>query len=243
MRDALLAGLLAGLAAGLGGALIAVLPRITRQVYDALLGFSAGVMLATGTITLLWPALRQGNAVQPSLGLLCGAVLVLLLERSVPHLEPHFAPQIDGPEKRLGLLLSAAITLHHIPEGLAIGVAFAGQGKAVGSVVALAIAMQNIPEGLAVAVPLRRAGFSRWRAILWATASGLGEPLAAVIGVLFVRAVGPVVPFTLALAAGAMIFVASDQLIPESRQQPDAKAPSLGLILGFLCVSTMTKIV
>ena len=144
MRDALLAGLLAGLAAGLGGALIAVLPKITRQLYDTLLGFSAGVMLATGTITLLWPALRQGNAVQPSLGLLCGAMLVFLLERSVPHLEPHFAPELNGPEKRLGLLLSAAITLHHIPEGLAIGVAFAGQGKAVGSVVALAIAMQNI---------------------------------------------------------------------------------------------------
>ncbi len=243
MYSALLAGLLAGLAAGAGGALVALLPRISRQVYDTLLGFSAGVMLATGTITLLLPALRQNAGWQPSLGLLAGALLVFSLERVVPHLEPHFAPQLNGPDKRLGVLLAAAITLHHIPEGLAIGVAFAGQGFSIGMVVAVAIAIQNIPEGLAVAMPLRRAGFSRGRAVLWATLSGVGEPLAAVLGVWFVRAVGPVVPFALALAAGAMIFVASDQLIPESRHEPDAKAPSLGLIFGFLCVSALTKVV
>lgn len=242
MRDALLAGGLAGLAAGLGGLLVALLPRIPRRLYDTLLGFSAGVMLATGTITLLGPALQADGAIQPTLGLLAGAALVFLLERSIPHLEPHFAPQLAGREKRLGLLLAAAITIHHIPEGLAIGVAFAGAGKSVGTVVAVAVALQNIPEGLAVAMPLRCAGLSRTRAFLWATASGLGEPVAAVLGVWFVSVLGPVVPFALSLAAGAMIFVASDQLIPESRQQPDAKAPSIGLILGFLSVSTLTKL-
>jgi len=243
VHDALLAGLLAGLAAGVGGALVALLPQIPRRLYDTLLGFSAGVMLATGTITLLGPALQANGTIQPTLGLLAGAVLVFVLERSIPHLEPHFAPQLVGREKRLGLLLAAAITIHHIPEGLAIGVAFAGAGKSVGTVVAVAVALQNIPEGLAVAMPLRCAGFSRWRALLWATASGFGEPLAAVLGVWFVQIVGPVVSFALALAAGAMIFVASDQLIPESRQQPDAKAPSIGLILGFLSVSTLMKLV
>lgn len=169
--------------------------------------------------------------------------MVFFLERAVPHLEPHFSPQLNGPDKRLGILLAAAITLHHIPEGMAIGVAFAGQGYSVGMIVAVAIAIQNIPEGLAVAMPLRRAGLSRGRAALWATLSGMGEPLAAALGVWFVRAIGPVVPFALALAAGAMIFVASDQLIPESRQEPEAKAPSLGLIFGFLCVSALMKVV
>jgi ZIP family zinc transporter len=109
--------------------------------------------------------------------------------------------------------------------------------------VAASIAIQNIPEGLAVAMPLRSAGLPRWKAFLGATASGLGEPIAAIFGVWFVSLVGPVVPFALSMAAGAMIFVASDQLIPESRQQPEAKSPSLGLMLGFMCVTVISRLV
>jgi len=241
VRAALIASLLAGLATGLGGSLIALVPTLSRRVYDTLLGFSAGVMLAAGSITLLGPALRQNGVWTVALGLAIGALLVFHLELAVPHLEPHFAPQLTGPAKRLGLLMAAALTLHHLPEGLAVGVSFAGGAPKLGVIVAVAIALQNIPEGLAVAMPLRAAGFSRSRAILWATCSGLGEPIAAVLGVWFVRIIGPMVPFALALAAGAMIFVASDQLIPESRQQPQAKGPSLGLIFGFLLVSVLTK--
>lgn len=242
MRAALIASLLAGLATGLGGALIALLPAISRRMYDTLLGFSAGVMLAAGSITLLGPALRHNGIVPVAVGLAVGALLVFHLELAVPHLEPHFAPQLTGPAKRLGLLMAAALTLHHLPEGLAVGVSFAGGAPRLGVIIALAIALQNIPEGLAVALPLRAAGFSRGRAILWATCSGFAEPVAAVAGVWFVRLLGPMVPFALGLAAGAMIFVASDQLIPESRQQPQAKAPSLGLIFGFVLVSVLTKL-
>ena len=243
MRNALLASLLAGLATGIGGLAICIVPRVSRRLYDALLGFSAGVMLATGSISLLWPALRRDGLAQVAIGLACGALLVYLLERTVPHLEPHFAPELGGHDKRFGLLLAAALTLHHIPEGLAIGVAFAGGGTSVGLLVAASIAVQNIPEGLAVAMPLRSAGLARWKAFLGATASGMGEPLAAALGVWFVSLVGPIVPFALAMAAGAMIFVASDQLIPESRQQAEAKAPSLGLMLGFLCVVVLSHVV
>ncbi len=243
MRNALMASFLAGLGTGLGGLLICIVPRVSRRLYDTLLGFSAGVMLATGSISLLWPALQRDGLAQVTIGLVCGALLVYLLERTVPHLEPHFAPELRGQDKRLGLLLAAALTLHHIPEGLAIGVAFAGGGTSVGIVVAASIAVQNIPEGLAVAMPLRNAGLARWKAFVGATASGLSEPLAAVLGVWFVSLVGPIVPFALAMAAGAMIFVASDQLIPECRQQPEAKAPSLGLMLGFLCVVILSSVV
>ena len=183
MKLALLVSLLAGLATGLGGMLIAFLPQVSRRVYDTLLGFSAGVMLAAGSITLLWPALRSGTIVTGSAGLLAGALLVYLLERAIPHLEPHFAPELSGRGKRLGMLLAAALTIHHVPEGLAIGVAFASESKSLGLIVALAIALQNIPEGLAVAMPLRAAGASRARAILWSSASGLTEPLAAALGV------------------------------------------------------------
>ena len=243
MKAALLASLLAGLATGLGGVMIALLPRISRRVYDTLLGFSAGVMLAAGSITLLWPALSQKNGIVPvSLGILCGSLLVYLLELAVPHLEPHFAPQFTGRSKRLGLLMAAALTLHHVPEGLAIGVAFGSGTKGLGAIVAVAIALQNIPEGLAVAMPLRAAGFSRARAIAWASLSGLTEPLAAAVGVWFAGKLDGMMPFGMALAAGAMIFVASDQLIPESHAQSDSKSPSLGLISGFVLLAVLTKI-
>ncbi len=242
MSSAIVASLLAGLATGVGGLLIAFLPRISRAVYDTLLGFSAGVMLAAG-FTLLWPALHMNGMVAITSGLLLGAFLVYLLELGVPHLEPHFAPEFNGRSKRLGMLMAAALTLHHIPEGLAVGVAFAAAngGPKLGMVVAVAIAIQNIPEGLAVAMPLRACGISRPRAVLWASISGLTEPLAAALGYWFVRQTNTIVPFALSLAAGAMIFVASDQLIPESRQRPEAKSPSVGLIAGFVLLAVLTK--
>lgn len=243
MKLALLVSLLAGLATGLGGMLIAFLPQVSRRVYDTLLGFSAGVMLAAGSITLLWPALRSGTIVTGSAGLLAGALLVYLLERAIPHLEPHFAPELSGRGKRLGMLLAAALTIHHVPEGLAIGVAFASESKSLGLIVALAIALQNIPEGLAVAMPLRAAGASRARAILWSSASGLTEPLAAALGVWCARMLNGMLPFGMAFAAGAMIFLASDQLIPESHAHSDSKSPSLGLISGFVLLAALTKIV
>jgi len=243
MRTALLASVLAGLSTGIGGLLVCIVPKINRRWYDTLLGFSAGVMLATASISLLGPALHKDGLVQVALGLTFGALIVHLLERAVPHLEPHFAPELKGHEKRLGVLLAAALTIHHIPEGLAIGVAFAGGGTSIGTLVAASIAIQNIPEGLAVAMHLRSAGLPRWKAFLGATASGLGEPVAALLGAWFASVVGPIVPFALAMAAGAMIFVASDQLIPESRQQPEAKSPSLGLMLGFVCVTILSRVV
>ena len=241
MKQALIASLLAGLATGIGGLMIALFPRVSRRAYDTLLGFSAGVMLAAGSITLLWPALQRNGITAVALGLVCGALLVYLLELAVPHLEPHFAPELtDSTDKRLGILMAAALTLHHIPEGVAIGVAFGSGGKSLGLIVAVAIALQNIPEGLAVAMPLRAAGASRSRAIAWASLSGLAEPVAAAFGVWFARMLDGMLPFGMALAAGAMIFVASDQLIPESHRG-ESKSPSLGLICGFVLLAVLSK--
>jgi ZIP family zinc transporter len=173
--------------------------------------------------------------------LFAGGLLILALERWVPHLEPHFAPHLVNHGTRFGLLLAAAITLHNLPEGLAVGVAYGhGEGE-LGLVVAVAIALQNIPEGLAVAMPLCKYGMSRWAALLWATGSGLAEPVAAAAGFHFVSSTEVLVPFGLALAAGAMVFVVSDQLIPESHRNPKDKAPTLALLAGFLLVAVLVQ--
>ena len=242
--QAVLASLLAGLATGLGGLLVILLPRLSRRVYDALLGFSGGVMLSAAALTLLWPALERGGIGSVTIGLFLGGLAVLALERKVPHLEPHFAPWLNsgnGPGIRLAVLLASAITLHNLPEGLAVGVAFAPGAGEFGVIVALAIALQNIPEGLAVATPLRAHGCSPVRAVAWATLSGLAEPLAAAAGFHFVSSARPLIPFALAFAAGAMVFVVSDQLIPESHREPSDKAPSLALLAGFLLVAVLLR--
>jgi len=240
--QAIVASLLAGLATGLGALVVVLVPNFSRRLYDTLLGFSAGVMLGAATLNLLMPALELGRLFTVVLGLVSGALLVLWLERNLPRLEPHFAPTVNGPGKRLGMLMAAAMTLHNLPEGLAVGVAFTPATQSLGIIVALAIALQNVPEGLAVAAPLRAAGCPPWAAVFWGTASGLTEPLAAAVGVLLVGLFGPFVPYGLALAAGAMIYVVSDQLIPEIRSNPKDKIPSLALVLGFLIVTILTKL-
>jgi len=240
--QAFLASLLAGLASGLGGLGAVAVPYLPRRVYDALLGFSAGVMLGAAALTLFWPALEQGSVAAATLGALAGGGMILFLDRFVPHLEPHFLPSLpQGENGRVGTLLLAAMALHNLPEGLAVGVAY-GSGEAnFGLVVALAVAAQNVPEGMAVALPLRARGASRGAAVLWATGSGLVEPVAAAVGYHCVSRVESVVPFALALAAGAMVFVVSDQLIPECRRVPEDKAPSVALLAGFVLVGVLLR--
>ena len=239
--EAFLASLLAGLASGLGGLIVVSLPVLSRRVYTTLLGFSAGVMFAAAALTLLQPALESGQFVMVVLGIFTGGLALLALERSVPHLEPHFAPRLSRGSSRFGVLLVAAITLHNLPEGMAIGVAYAHRDGSFGLAVAIAIAAQNIPEGLAVALPFYTNGSGRLKAMLWATGSGLVEPIAAAAGFHLVDAVHGLIPFGLAVAAGAMVFVAADQILPESHSESGSKAPSLALLLGFLLVGLLVR--
>lgn len=231
-----LASLLAGLATGLGALPVLLAGTLSRKLYDTLLGFSAGVMLAAGALSLVAPAMASDELAQTVLGFIAGAAIVFALEKTVPHLHPHFAPALTNRTLRMGLLVAAAIAIHNIPEGGAVAVAYAVKTEKLGFVVALAIAVQNIPEGLAVAVPLRAAGFSRVRAALYATATGLAEPLAAVASLLVLSLAGNYLPFALALAGGAMIFVVSDQLVPESHSQGNELNASFGVLAGFLLV-------
>jgi len=249
ISGALLGGMVAALATALG-----TLPVLRRQQYsrrtcDALLGFGAGVMLAACSFSLIVPALdaaRQGGAGQwgagplVGAGVLLGALAMMLMDRFVPH--EHFIKGHEGPQamalKRAWLFVFA-IVLHNVPEGLAIGVAFAGSDLFAAQALATGISIQDVPEGMVVALALRVVGYGRWLSAGLAIASGLVEPIAAVVGALLVGMSAALLPWGLALAAGAMLYVISHEIIPESHRMGHEAAATTGLMLGFVLMMVL----
>jgi ZIP family zinc transporter len=232
-----------------GAALVFVLPSENRRFLDAMLGFTAGVMLAASYFSLLAPAieLSEGGSLPPWLpatgGFLMGGAMLWVADRLLPHLHPH-APTAETEGVRTAwqrsTLLILAITLHNIPEGLAVGVSFGAAGLtgddgmfASAVLLAMGIGLQNFPEGLAVAFPLRRAGLSGPRAFLWGQASGMVEPVAGIAGALAVALWAPVLPWALAFAAGAMVFVVFEEVIPEAHRAGHGDDATIGAMLGF----------
>ena len=218
----------------LGAALVFGTKKVNRKLLDAMLGFAAGVMIAASFWSLLAPAidLSEGGSlpkwVPPLIGFLAGGVFLRGLDRVLPHLHPGApAREAEGIKTswQRSVLLISAITLHNIPEGLAIGVAFGAVAAGVpqaslGAAIALAvgIGLQNFPEGTAVAMPLRREGMSRGKSFFYGQLSAVVEPIAAVLGAVAVVLAQPILPYALAFAAGAMIFVAAEELIPEAKR-------------------------
>ena len=252
--QALIAGL-GTLALTAAGAAVVVFGRLARgALFEAMLGFASGVMLAAAYWSLLEPAIAMAEAqggpawLPPVAGLLAGTLFLATADRLLPHLHPTLpASEAEGPPTNWSTttLLILAITLHNIPEGLAVGVAF---GAAVdpaqaalpgtptlGAAIALAvgIALQNVPEGASVALPLRAAGTSRWRSFLAGTASAAVEPLAAVAGALAVGLISGILPYALGFAAGAMIYVVLEELIPSAHQGGRADLVTLTAMAGF----------
>jgi zinc transporter, ZIP family len=218
------------------------------------LGFAAGVMIAASYWSLLAPAIDLSEAgnlpswVPPVIGFLLGGIFLRLLDRVLPHLHPGMKmSEAEGIHTswRRSVLLVSAITLHNIPEGLAVGVAFGAaavgiDGASLGAAIALAvgIGLQNFPEGTAVSMPLRREGMGRGRSFFYGQLSAVVEPFAAVIGAAAVLVAQPILPYALAFAAGAMIFVVAEELIPEAKRgSPDIAAMSL--MVGFAVMMTL----
>jgi len=228
------ASLLAGLATGAGALPVLFTRKVSDRLLDVMLGFSAGIMLAATFFSLLVPAIDLGGVWVAVLGIILGAVALHLVDRFIPHFHPALGA--EGPSSRLSRvwLFALAITIHNFPEGLAVGVSFGSGYVAAGLVVAMAIGLQNMPEGLAVALPLLREGYSRRRSLWYGTLTGLVEPVGGILGVALVSVFHPILPWALAFAAGAMIFVVSDEIIPESHRKGFEREATFGLIAGFV---------
>lgn len=243
LRLAVLGGL-AGFGATAIGALAGVtLRQLSQRAEDSLLGFAAGMMLAASSFSLILPGLAAakemtGSGVLGALtvvgGMALGVLLMLGLDRFTPHEHESSGPCGPGCE-RIGRvwLFVLAITLHNLPEGMAIGVSFAQGDMTVGLPLTSAIAIQDIPEGLAVVMALRAAGVGAWPAVLMAGASGLMEPLGSLFGAGIAGGLALAYPVGLGLAAGAMIFVVSHEVIPETHRNGHQTSATLGLMAGF----------
>ena len=249
ITQALAATLFTWFVTAAGAAVVFFTKRFNQAIMDGLLGLAAGVMIAASFWSLLAPAIDMsgGSWIPAASGFLVGGLCLYLADKVLPHLHPGLAmSEVEGIKTswHRSVLLVSAITLHNIPEGLAVGVAFGAVAHATDPAVArqmtlaavalaIGIGIQNFPEGLAVAMPLRREGMGRFKAFMYGQASGIVEPVAGVLGAWLVLTMTPLLPYALAFAAGAMIFVVVEELIPESQRNGYSDFATLGALSGF----------
>lgn len=237
----------------LGASFVFFFKTMNRVVLDGMLGFTGGVMVAASFWSLLAPAIEMSKGegfvkvIPSAVGFLLGALFIFALDKTLPHLHINFKETegIKSPWQRTTLLV-LAITLHNIPEGLAVGVLFGGvaagipEASIAGAVtLAIGIGIQNFPEGIAVSMPLRRMGMSRTKSFMYGQSSALVEPIAGVLGAVAVMFFIPILPYALAFAAGAMIFVVVEEVIPETQQDKNTDIATLGFIGGFIVMMTL----
>ena len=243
---ALWGGLIAAGATALGTVPVMLAQRTSERARDTMLGFGAGVMLAASAFSLVVPGIKAaqaqgygpwGSASLVAAGIMLGAAMLVAMDHWLPH--EHFIKGVEGSRERaLALkrtwLFVFAVSLHNLPEGLAIGVAFGGTDPLTAGALTTGIAIQDVPEGLVIAVALRGVGYGRGLSVALGALSGLVEPVGAVIGAGVVTVSAPLLPWGLAFAAGAMLFVVSHEMIPESHRQGHERWATAGLMIGFV---------
>jgi ZIP family zinc transporter len=253
--QALLAGLFTWFITTIGAACVFITRHVNRRLLDSMLGFSGGVMLAASYWSLLAPAIaisEHGSLpswLPPSVGFMLGGAALWILDKSLPHLHIGFPmAEAEGPKTawHRALLLVIAITLHNIPEGLAVGVAFGGvisgiSASSISAAIALSIGIgiQNFPEGIAVAMPLRAEGMSPLKSFWFGQLSALVEPIAAVAGAALILVAAPILPYALSFAAGAMVYVVVEELIPEAHRSGNVDLATVSLMLGFVMMMVL----
>lgn len=247
--QALLAGCFTWGVTALGASMVIFTRKVNQKFLDGMLGFAAGVMIAASFWSLLAPSIEMSAGMglpkwlPPAVGFLLGGAFLRVVDRLLPHLHIGFLKEeAEGIKThwKKSVLMVLAITLHNIPEGLAVGVAFGAvsaglQEASLAGALALAmgIGLQNFPEGLGVALPLRREGLGRGKSFFFGQLSGIVEPIAAVIGALAVTVARPILPYALAFAAGAMIYVVIEEVIPEAERNKNSDIATVGALIGF----------
>jgi ZIP family zinc transporter len=255
VMQAALAGTFTWGVTALGASLVIFFKEINKKVLNGMLGFAAGVMIAASFWSLLSPAIEMSANgplpvwLPPAIGFLLGALMLMAMDSVIPHLHLGFPIEESEGIKtswHRSILLVSAITLHNIPEGLAIGVAFGAaylnfESATLAGAIALAIGIgiQNFPEGAAISVPLRREGFTRLRSFMYGQFSGIVEPIAAMAGAALVIVATPILPYALSFAAGAMMFVVIEELIPESQRSGHTDLATIGAIAGFVVMMVL----
>ncbi len=248
---ALMAGLFTWFMTSLGSALVFVFKEINKNILNIMLGFAAGVMVAASFWSLLLPATEIAEQaemiawVPVVVGFAAGGALLMVMDKILPHLHPNSkdgSPEGMPSHLKKSILLVFAITLHNIPEGFAVGVAFGAMANegisfAAATVVALGIGIQNLPEGAAVSIPLRKEGYSRKKSFMIGQLSGVVEPIAALLGAYFALHMTYLLPYILSFAAGAMIYVVVEELIPESQSEEHSHGATIGSMAGFLLMT------
>lgn len=235
------ASILAGLATGVGALPALFFKDISRNLFNSMLGAAAGVMLAATAFSLLVPGITYGNLIWPgkgiyvvSLGMMIGAAFLHYADRQLPHVHFDSISDVQLSSLKKVWLFIIAITIHNFPEGMSVGVSFGSGEMKNGVVLAIAIALQNIPEGLAVALPLVGLGYNKWRAVGIATLTGLVEPVGGLLGITMVTVFQPILPIAMGFAAGAMLFVISEEIIPETHSDGRSRYATFALMMGFI---------
>lgn len=249
--QALIAGIFTWLITAIGALIVCFFKEMNKKMLDTILGFSAGVMIAASFWSLISPALELSNELGfiewllPTVGFIVGGMFILFSEKYLDKVLKKKENKNDVSSLKRSILLVSAITIHNIPEGMAVGVAFGGLATGIpgmtliGAIMlAIGIGIQNFPEGAAVALPLRKEGISRMKSFMFGQISAIVEPIAAVIGVVLVTSIRSMLPFLLSFAAGAMIAVAARELLPESVKE-NKNLSTVGLIAGFVLMMVL----
>jgi len=257
MNPTVVAGLsiaVAGVATGLGVLPLLFVKDVPQRLVDGLLGFAAGVMLSAASFSLMVPAFETGRTLVPMLGLGAGAGMLALADAAIPHLhgsgrncnrfrrgKDAGRPKHPGSKRHIWLAM-VALALDNLPEGLSVGVSFASGDQYRAITLAGAIALQNVPEGMAAALPLIRAGVRSLKVLLYIGLAGVCEPVAGVCGLLLVSRVAGILPFALAFAAGAMIYAAADELLPEAFSHGHLREVVAGILGGYALMALMERL-
>ncbi len=244
-----LASILAGLATGVGALPAFFFKNISNNLFNSLLGGAAGVMLAATAFSLLVPGLDYGNAMWAgkgiyivSAGMIVGSLFLHYADKQLPHIHFDSLSETQFNSLKKVWLFIIAITIHNFPEGMSVGVSFGSSDLKNGLVLTSAIALQNIPEGLAVALPLVGLGYNKWKAVGIATLTGLVEPVGGLLGITMVTVFEPILPIAMGFAAGAMLFVISEEIIPETHSKGRSRCATFSLMGGFILMMMLDNL-